>query len=140
MGCITWHATQLECPDFRNTHSHLTQGTCPSKRLTKVEDIKRYLRVVTVDNDGLLDVTDNQPDPRERTVIAHSVVDGLLTALHIRFNHPSRHQIKHAFNRYFFAIDIDRAVVLKGDRYSLLVMSPVPVNKVSVCAYTSPVI
>ena len=100
---VAWHATQLESPDLRRTHSHLTQRTHPYRKLTKVGDIKRYLRVVTVANDGLPVVRDNQPfqPPRERIVILRSVVDGLLTALHIRFNHPSKHQMKRAFNRYF---------------------------------------
>ena len=27
-----WLATQSECPDLRRTHTHLQQGTCPSKK------------------------------------------------------------------------------------------------------------
>ena len=36
----TWKATQLECPDLRRTHVHLTQGTRPSKKQTKICDVK----------------------------------------------------------------------------------------------------
>ena len=106
-----WHATQLECPDLRRTHSHLTQGTRPSKKMTKIGDVKRYLRVVSVANDGVLIIKEAQPfqPSRERIVVPRSIVDGLLTALHIRFSHPSKHQIKRLFNRHFFALDVDRA-------------------------------
>ena len=44
---VAWHATHLECPDLRRSHSHLAQGTRPSRKLTKVGGIKRYLGVVT---------------------------------------------------------------------------------------------
>ena len=62
-------------------------------------------------NDDILIVKDNQPfqPPRERIVVPRPIVDGLLTALHIRFCHPSRTQLKRIFNRYFFALDFDKA-------------------------------
>ena len=48
--------------------------------------------------------------PRERIVVPRSVLDGLLTALHIRFSHPSKYQTKRLFSRYFFALDVDKAI------------------------------
>ena len=39
----TWLSFQSECPDPRRVHSHLRQGTRPSKKLTNVRDIKQYL-------------------------------------------------------------------------------------------------
>ena len=48
--------------------------------------------------------------PRERIVVPRSVLDGLLTALHIRFSHPSEYQTKRLFSRYFFALDVDKAI------------------------------
>ena len=108
-----WQATQLECPHLRRTHSHLSQGTRPSKKATKIIDVKRYLKDVVIAADGLLVVRDHQPfHPRERLVVARSVLDGLLTALHIRFSHPSKYQTKRLFNRYFFALDVDKAIDL----------------------------
>ena len=107
-----WQATQLECPHLRRTHSHLSQGTRPSKKATKIIDVKRYLKDVVVATDGLLVVRDHPPfqTPRERIVVPHSVLDGLLTALHIRFSHPSKYQTKRLFSRYFFAFDVDKAI------------------------------
>ena len=112
MSRAAWLATQQECPDLRRTYSHLTQGTHPSKKMTKVTDVKRYLKLVVVANDGLLIVRDDVPfqPPRERLVVPRSVLDGLLTAIHIRFCHPTRHQTKQVFTRYFFALDLDKAL------------------------------
>ncbi|KAK2193419.1 hypothetical protein NP493_13g08018 [Ridgeia piscesae] len=106
-----WHAIQLECPDLRRTHAHLIQGIRPLKKFTKVGDVKRYLRTVSVANDGVLIVRDNQPfqPPRERIVVPRSMVDVFLTTLHIRFCHPSRNQLKRISNRYFLALDFDKA-------------------------------
>ena len=106
-----WHMTQMECGDLRRTHSQLTQGTRPSKKQTRVNDVKRYLKSVTVASDGLLIVKEHPPFqlPRERIVVPRMIVDGLLNAIHIRFNHPSKFQMKAIFNRYFFALDIDKA-------------------------------
>ena len=48
--------------------------------------------------------------PRERIAVPRSVLDGLLTALHIRFSHPSKYQTKRLFSRYFFALDVEKAI------------------------------
>lgn len=107
-----WQATQHECGDLRRTHSHLTQGTRPSKKVTGIPDVKRYLREVSVARDGLLVVREDKPFRAtvERIVVPRAVLDGLLTAIHIRFNHPSAYQTKQLFNKYFFALDLDKAV------------------------------
>ena len=54
-------ATQAECPDLRRTHAHLQQGMHPSKKLTNMRDVKRYLNVATIAKDGLLLVKHNEP-------------------------------------------------------------------------------
>ena len=38
-----WLNIQTECPDLRRTHAHLKQGTRPSKKITNVKDVKRYI-------------------------------------------------------------------------------------------------
>ena len=111
-SCAAWQATQQDCSDLRRTHAHLSQSTRPSKKETNLRDIKRYLKDVIIAADGLLVVRDSQPfQPiRERIVVPRSVLSGLLTALHIRFHHPSKYQTKRLFNRYFFALDTDKAI------------------------------
>ena len=50
---IAWLATQRECPDLRRVHTHLSQGTRPSKRDVKIQVVKRYLQRVTIASNGL---------------------------------------------------------------------------------------
>ena len=107
-----WLQSQLKCPDLRRVHSHLKQGTRPSKKLTNIKDVKRYLNLVSISRDGLLVVKRDEPfaAPRECIVIPRSVVDGFLAALHVKLDHPSRHQMKLVSQRYFFALDLDKAL------------------------------
>ena len=96
-----WFLTQQECVDMRRTHAHLTQGTHPSKKATKIPDVKRYLNILNVASDGLLVVKNVVPfsSVSDRIAIPRVVVDGLLTALHIKFRHPTAYQLKQLFNR-----------------------------------------
>ena len=89
-----WLQIQSDCPDLRGVHAHLKQGTRPSKRLTNVRDVKRYLNCTSIAKDGVLVVKRSQPfvPVIEAIAVPLSVVHGLLTALHIKHNHPSRHQ------------------------------------------------
>ena len=107
-----WLSTQQECPDLRRTHSHLIQGTRPSKKLTNVKDVKRYLHVASIGKDGLLVVKRNEPftPSRECIIIPRSVLPGLLTALHIKLEHPSSYQLKQVAHRYFYALDMDSTI------------------------------
>ena len=43
-GRPTWLHIQSECGDLRRIKAHLHQGTRPSKKLTHILDIKRYLQ------------------------------------------------------------------------------------------------
>ena len=49
-----WKATQMECPDLRRAHAHLSQGTKPSRKQTNIRDVKRYLQKVLIAKDGVL--------------------------------------------------------------------------------------
>ena len=83
-----WLSIQTECPDLLRTHANLRQGTRPSKEITNIKDVKRYLNVTTIARDGLLVVKRSEPllPTRECTVVPRQVLDGLLTALHIQLN------------------------------------------------------
>ena len=107
-----WRNTQMDNPDLRRTHAYLTQGTRPSKKMTHIPDIKRYLQCVIIANDGLLVVRDNRPflQTREKIVVPRGIIDGLLTAIHLRFSHPSAHQMKSLVTRYFYALDMDNSI------------------------------
>ena len=107
-----WLSIQSECQDLRRTHAYLHQGTRPSKKLTNIRDVKRYLRVATIAKDGLLVVRREQAlaSSRDCIVVPRGVLDGLLTSLHLQLEHPTRHQLKAVVNRHFFALDMDSAL------------------------------
>lgn len=107
-----WLAIQSECPDVRRTHAHLRQGTRPSRKLTNIRDVKRYLNVASIGRDGLVVVRRDQPlaATRECIIVPRLVLDGLLTALHLKLSHPTKYQLKAVINRYFYALDLDQAI------------------------------
>ncbi|CAH3161910.1 unnamed protein product, partial [Porites lobata] len=107
-----WRQIQHDCPDLRRVHAHLNQGTRPSKKLTNIRDVKRYLSSVSIASDGLLVVKHTQSfvPVAEAIVVPRSVLDGLLTALHIKLNHPTRHQFQTVLQRQFFALDMNDAI------------------------------
>ena len=74
--------------------------------------VKRYLHKVFIVHDGMLAVKETLPlqPTRELIVIPHLVICGLLTALHIKFNHPSMTQTKKLVSRFFFELDMDKAI------------------------------
>ncbi|KAJ8027709.1 hypothetical protein HOLleu_29738 [Holothuria leucospilota] len=107
-----WKAIQSECSEMRRTHAHLSQGTRPSKRNTNFRDVKRYLQISRISNDGLLVVCINNPllQRQELIVIPRHAIYALLTALHVQFDHPSKHQLHTLVRRYFYALDFDKAI------------------------------
>ena len=56
-----WLKIQSDCPDLRRVHAHAKQGTHPSKKLTNVRDVKRYLNSTSIAKDGVLVVKRSQP-------------------------------------------------------------------------------
>lgn len=50
------------------------------------------------------------PPPTELIVVPCSVLDGLLTALHNKLDHPSKHQLQMVIQRHFFALDMSTAI------------------------------
>ena len=112
-----WVAVQSGCPDLHRTHAHLVQGTRTSKKLTNIKDVKRYLQVASVADDGLLVVRRHESlsPSRECIIVPRQALDGLLTALHIQLSHPSCHQLKMVVKRYIYALDLDKAVSRVSD-------------------------
>jgi len=108
-----WITLQSDCSDLRRVHAHLRQGTRPSKKLTNVKDVKRYLNVATVSHGGLLVVKKHVPlaPSKELIIVPRHVLSGLLTALHMKFDHPSSHQLKLVVSRHFYALDMDASVL-----------------------------
>ncbi len=106
----SWLVSQRDCPDLRKVHSCLSIGARPRKKENKLRDVKTYLQKVVIARDGLLVVRDILPFQLEgeRIVVPRKFVRGLLTAIHLRFGHPTAHQLKRLVRRYFYAINLDK--------------------------------
>ena len=85
-----WLQIQNDCPDIRRVHAHLKQGTRSSKKITNICDVKRYRSCTSIARDGVLIVKHSKPfvPASEAIIVPRSVLDGFLTALHIKLNHP----------------------------------------------------
>ena len=46
----------------------------------------------------------------ELIIVPHSVLHGLVTVLHIKLGHPSRHQLELVMKRHFYALDLTKAL------------------------------
>ena len=91
----------------------MKQGTRPpSKKLTNVKDVKHYLNIASISKDSLLVVKRDQKctATTEAVIVPRSVLAGLLTALHIYLQHPSRHQLQTVTQRHFLVLDMGDAL------------------------------
>ena len=66
----------------------------------------------SIAKNGLLIVKRNVPfhPAQECIVVPRNVLDGLLMSIHIALDHPTIHQLKKVINRFFFALDMDKAI------------------------------
>ena len=105
-GCSTWLRIQSNCGDLRRVKAHLHQDTRPSKKITHIWDIKRHLQRAIIAKDSLLIVRHDEPFSRSRDliIIPRQVVYSIVMALHLQLAHPSVHQLKMVFHRYFFRV------------------------------------
>lgn len=99
---------QSECPDLRRTRATLRQGTRPSRKFTNITYIKKYLNVCPIARYNIVIVKQQDPllPSTELIVVPRHVLDGHVTALHIKLNHPSKYQML----LHFYALDLSKAV------------------------------
>ena len=107
-----WKNLQMECPDLRRLHAHLSNGTRPTAKNTKIGTVKRFLRNVTIARDGLLIVKQSQPflPESELIVVPLRLLHGLITSLHIFLSHPTAHQLTNVFNRCYYSLNVSDCV------------------------------
>ena len=104
MLCLTpgtWKGSQQDCPTLRCTYADLKQGTHPGGKATKVRELKRYLQVYSIGRNGMLVVRKERPfaPSQDLTVIRVHILPGLLSALHLRLQHPTKTQLTKVFHR-----------------------------------------
>ena len=107
-----WLEVQRECPDLRKVLSFKKAGTEPSKKAKNLKVVKRYMdEKLILANDGLL--VERKADPlspmKDHIVVPQQVLFGLLSALHLTFEHPTAFQLAKLFNREFFALNVGDA-------------------------------
>ena len=75
-------------------------------------DVKRYLNVATIAKDGLFVVHRQTPlsSSNDLIIVPRTVLDGLVTALHIKLDHPSKHQLQLVMKRQFYALDMPQVI------------------------------
>ena len=107
-----WLAIQTDCPDLRRTYAHLKQGARPSRKTTNIKVVKRYLSEASIARDGMLVVRRNDllVPSTELIIVPRSVLHGLVTALHIKLDHPSRYQLELVMKHHFYALDLTKAI------------------------------
>ena len=102
-----WKSIQHDDPTLRRTYAHLTKGTRPGRKEKNLRDLRRYIQVASLDNSGLLIV--EKPDPfvneKRLIIVPTQILPGLITALHIQLEHPTSHQLRKIFQRYFYGIN-----------------------------------
>ena len=109
---VAWRSAQHDCADLRCAYPHLPQGTHPSCKARNLKYMQRYLNVASIDDQGLLVVYKQDPGVPRRSLIVVPVnlLPGIITALHYRFKHASKHQLKKIFNHFFFGIKSDSII------------------------------
>ena len=107
-----WKATQQDWLSLRRTYAHLSQGTRTNHKANNIRDVKRYLRVCTLGRDGLLVVRKKVPfsPALDLIVVPQHIVSGLITALNLRMQHPTKSQLSKIFHLYFYAFDADSEI------------------------------
>ena len=105
MNETAWRSAQQECSILKRAYAHLTQGTRPQRKSRNLRDLKRYLQVASVNDRGTLIVKKSSAFiQRDLIVVPQSILDGMISALHLQFGHPSCSQLNQVFDRYFYAI------------------------------------
>ena len=109
---VSWKNAQKGDNDLRRVYSHLSVGTRPGKKERNLKNVRRYLQHLTIAESGLLIYRKSNPFyPTFDTIaVPQSLLCGLINALHIKLNHPTKTQLKKVWHRYFFALDADKVI------------------------------
>ena len=136
-----WHELQVSDRSLRRTAACLQQGTKPSRKETRMKDVKRYLQVAKISKEGLVVVEKHSPrfGKTERIVVPRCYLNGLLQCLHLKLNHPSKSQLRQVFERVFYALDLEVALTtIMKTCHTCLSLSDMPNKFVQQTTTTNP--
>ena len=108
-----WLDIQRTDEDLRRAHSILTSGTKLGQKQKNGGDLKKYLRICSVNKKGLLIVQKQLPfqvKPAELIVIPRAFAHNLARVIHHRLDHPNHSQMKQQFGRSYYTLDSDRVL------------------------------
>ena len=107
----TWIALQKKDPTLsklaklissgQKPEEKRTGGECTTLKLLHGQFVKGNLKIA---NNGLITVkaNDDAGIPRNQVVIPSKLFPGLLSALHLKLQHPTKHQMTKLVSRYFY--------------------------------------
>ena len=109
-----WKDLQSKDHACKQAKTCLSTGQQPTKKAgTTNNNIRKYVSKADISKDGLLIVKTTIPmstTKQEQIIIPSNFVEAIITQLHIKFQHPSKAQLTHLFNRYFFAPGSNRMI------------------------------
>ena len=114
-----WRNIQDNDKTLQDLKMHITGGTIPMRRNSKQPELRKLYNLfqhqkLTISKDGLVVKlkTDNFGNTAEVIVVPKIIMKGLLTALHVKFDHPhpSKPELKKICDRYWFSVDLDTMI------------------------------
>ena len=109
-----WKDLQEKDHACRQAKICLSSGQQPTKKAGNTNNnIRKYVSKADVAKDGLLVVLTTVPmtsTKQEKIIIPSNFVDAIITQLHVKFQHPTKSQLLHLFNRYFYATGANRII------------------------------
>ena len=102
-----WLSVQRECDTLRRVYAHLTQGTRPARKSRNLKDLRKYLQISSINDQGLLVVkkSDTFGVERKLIIVPTQILPGTITALHLQLSHPTKTQFEKVFSRYFYGLN-----------------------------------
>ena len=107
----TWKTIQLQDEDTAKVINMIKTGDSPRKSAAN-SAVNRFFKHATL-QDNLLVVKTYDPKllrETNRIVIPPAFLPTVLTMIHQKSNHPSKHQMQQIVNRYFFTSGLDNKI------------------------------
>ena len=105
-----WRNVQTADKAINLAKTAISTGQLISKKGGKINsDARKIVSCAKIANDGLLVVHRAIPfstDKEERIIIPSSYLTTLVNQIHNQNNHPSKHQMKQLFDKYFFGVGV----------------------------------
>ena len=114
-----WRNIQEEDRTLQTLKRHMQSGTIPQRRGIKQPELKKLYSLfqhqkIIISPDGLImkTETDALGNVLQQIVVPNVIMKGILTALHVRFDHPhpSNQELKKIIDRYWFATQTNKII------------------------------